>query len=187
MQFVTGTASMLSPDSMTGVARYRQKVFVEKLGWQLRCENGLEYDQFDRDDTIYVVAQNSDGDVIGTARLLPKTRPYLLSEVFSKLLNGLDATCPSDVWELSRFAADNFNLNSTSALGQFSSEIAVELLTNSLSCAARHCAKRVITVSPFCIARLLRKVGFLSHRVGLPVIYSGQPIFACSINCTTVT
>ncbi len=37
---------------MTNVARYRHKVFVERLGWQLRCENALEYDQFDRHDTV---------------------------------------------------------------------------------------------------------------------------------------
>lgn len=171
---------------MDGVARYRNKVFVEKLGWQLRCENGLEYDQFDRDDTVYLVAQDEDGHVIGTARLLPTTRPYLLGEVFSHLLNGLDAPCASDVWELSRFAAVDFNLNSISALGQFSSATAVDLLRESLNCAFAHGAKRVITVSPLGVERLLRQAHFSSHRLGRPVIDNGRAIFACSINCIDV-
>lgn len=50
MQFLSGKPTDLRPNLMNRVARYRHKVFVEKLGWELHCNNGLEYDQFDRDD-----------------------------------------------------------------------------------------------------------------------------------------
>ena len=48
MRFLSGTPSDLRPGLVTDVAHYRHKVFVQKLGWQLQCENALEYDQFDR-------------------------------------------------------------------------------------------------------------------------------------------
>ena len=183
MNIVTGTPADLSSEIMAGVARYRHRVFVEKLGWQLRCENALEYDQFDRDDTVYVVAHNDDQDVIGTARLLPTTRPYLLGEVFPHLLNGTPPPQSSEVWELSRFAAVDFSAQGGSALAQFSSPIAVGLLQASLECAARHGAKRFITVSPLGVERLLRIAGFRAHRLAAPTVVDGNPVFACSISC----
>ncbi len=183
MNIVTGTPADLSLEVMAGVARYRHRVFVEKLGWQLRCENELEYDQFDRDDTVYVVAHNRDHEVVGTARLLPTTRPYLLDEVFPQLLQGLEAPHSPDVWELSRFAAVDFSDQGSSALAQFSSPIAVGLLQACLECAARHGAKRFITVSPLGVERLLRIAGFRAHRLAPPTIVDGNPVFACSISC----
>ena len=185
MNIVTGTLADLSLEIMAGVARYRHRVFVEKLGWQLRCENELEYDQFDRDDTVYVVAHNRDQEVVGTARLLPTTRPYLLDEVFPQLLHGLEPPHSPDVWELSRFAAVDFSVQSSSPLAQFSSPIAVGLLQAALECAARHGAKRFITVSPLGVERLLRIAGFQAHRLAPPVMVDGNPVFACSINCDT--
>jgi acyl homoserine lactone synthase len=183
VNIVTGTPADLSLEIMAGVARYRHRVFVEKLGWQLQCENALEYDQFDRDDTVYVVAHNRGHQVVGTARLLPTTRPYLLDEVFPQLLHGLVPPHSPDVWELSRFAAVDFSVQGSSALAQFSSPVAVGLLQAALECAARHGAKRFITVSPLGVERLLRIAGFQAHRLAPPMMVDGNPVFACSINC----
>ncbi len=181
MRFLSGTPSDLRPGLVTDVAHYRHKVFVQKLGWQLQCENALEYDQFDRDDTVYVVAQNAAEEIVGTARLLPTTRPYLLGEVFPQLLNGLQPPASAEIWELSRFAAVDFNAPATSALGQFSSPVAVDLLRASLESASALGAKQLITVSPLGVERLLRSAGISAHRAGPPMLIDGHPIFACRI------
>lgn len=149
------------------------------LGWELQSSNGMELDQFDRPDTIYVVAQNDAGQVTGCARLLPTDRPYLLGEVFPQLLNGMKPPSSPDIWELSRFAAVDFDDQAVS--GQFSSPIAVELLRKALACATSHGAKRLITVSPLGVERLLRKSGFHAHRAGPPMVIDGHPVFACWI------
>lgn len=184
MEFYSGTASDLQPSLVAGLGRYRHKVFVEKLGWKLQCENslGLEYDQFDRDDTVYVVAQNSIQEIVGTARLLPTTQPYLLGEVFPQLLNGLRAPRSADIWELSRFAATDFSAPSSSALRQFSSPIAIDLLYASFKSASTRGAKRLITVSPPAVERLLRNAGITAHRAGSPMVIDGNPILAYWIN-----
>lgn len=183
MRITSGCSAELRPPLMTRVARYRHRVFVETLGWQLQCRDALEYDQFDRDDTLYVVAQNEDGDVIGTARLLPTTRPYLLAEVFPALLNGAPAPQSPDVWELSRFAAMDFAGTTGSALDQFSSPITMGLLRAASRCAMAQGAQRMVTVSPVGVERLLRRTGFQSHRLGPPMLVQQQPLFACSIRC----
>ena len=117
MRFIAGRSADLPPQLMRGVASYRHSVFVQKLGWQLACEENLEYDQFDRADTVYMVAQNTHGDIIGTARLLPTSSPYLLGDVFPQLLNGLPIPKTDEVWELSRFAAVDFNIFATGRTG----------------------------------------------------------------------
>lgn len=179
MQFTSGTTERLPEILFTRISNYRHKVFVEMLGWELQTRNDMELDQFDRPDTVYVVAQNENGQVAGCARLLSTDRPYLLGEVFPQLLNGMPPPSSPEIWELSRFAAVDFSDRSQS--GQFSSPIAVGLLREAIACAASHGARRIITVSPLGIERLLRKAGFHAHRAGPPMIIDGHPIFACWI------
>jgi acyl homoserine lactone synthase len=165
------------------LASYRHKVFVERLGWQLQAEDGLEFDQFDRPDTVYVIARDDEGHVIGCARLLPTTRPYLLGEVFPELMHDLPVPSSPEIWELSRFAAVDVNGAATmSPLGQFSSPIAVNLLQASIDSAAERGARQLITVSPLGIERLLRKAWFSAHRAGPPLMIGGHPVFACLIS-----
>jgi N-acyl-L-homoserine lactone synthetase len=180
MNIISGTA-----DSLLGtyrqVAAYRHKVFVENLGWDLHAPDGLEQDQFDRPDTVYVVARDDEGEVCGCARLLPTTDPYLLSEVFPQLLNGAVPPNSPEIWELSRFAAVDFNSPNQSPLRQMSSDIAIDLLQAAIDCASKHGAKCLITVSPLGIERLLRNAGFKAHRAGPPIRVDGHLIFASLI------
>lgn len=178
---IAGSPLVLPHDIYRKVGQYRQKVFVETLGWDLQTRDGMELDQFDRPDTLYMVSQDDDGAVNGCARLLPTDRPYLLGEVFPALMNGQPVPCSSDVWELSRFAAVDFNARGGSALAQFSSGIAVQLLRQAIACAAEQGAKKLITVSPIGIERLLRHTGVHAHRAGPPMVIDGHPIFACWI------
>ena len=71
MQVMSGAPEGLPQGLYSKMARYRHKVFVEQLGWGLQTQDGAELDQFDRQDTVYVVAQDDEGHVFGCARLLP--------------------------------------------------------------------------------------------------------------------
>lgn len=181
MQFITGTQDALNPQVVSKMASYRYRVFVEKLGWQLECDEGRELDQFDRQDTVYVVGEDEAGEVVGTARLLPTSRPYLLGEVFPQLMGGAPVPRSPAIWELSRFAAVDFNGSIPGPLGQFSSHLTLELLRATAAVASAHGAQRLITVSPLGIERLLRNTGFMAHRAGPPVMVNGMPILACWI------
>lgn len=186
MQFISGTSANLSDDVIIGMARYRHRVFVEMLRWPLRNQHqGVELDQFDREDTVYVVASDDADEVVGTARLLPTTRSYLLKDLFPQLLHGQPLPSSAAVWELSRFAAVDFNAANTTPIAQVSSPVAVGLLRETLSVAGGLGAERLITVSPLGVERLLRKAGFRAHRAAPPVIIDGHPVFACWIDLGT--
>jgi acyl homoserine lactone synthase len=189
VQYISGTSTSLAAEVLIGLARFRHRVFVEMLGWELQTRDGLELDQFDRADTVYVAARNEHGAVVGIARLLPTTRPYLLRDVFPQLLHEQPLPCTTAVWELSRFAAVDFDSTRTTPVShvsrsaaQVSSPVAVGLLREAMRVASDFGAQRLITVSPLGVERLLRKAGFRAHRAGPPIIVEGHPVFACWID-----
>lgn len=181
MRVISGKSAELSGELLSEVSSYRHKVFIEMLGWELQTQQGVELDQFDRPDTVYVVSHAKNGSINGCARLLPTDRPYLLGEVFPQLLNGQTPPSSPDIWELSRFAAVDFTDQMSFTSGQFSSEIAIGLLRYSIACAAEHGAKGLIAVTALGVERLMRRAGFRSHRAGPPMIVGGHPIVACWI------
>lgn len=182
VDIIAGTKTSLAHDMMTRLARFRYRVFVEMLGWDLPCRAGQELDQFDRPDTMYLVARQQ-GRLVGTARLLPTHRPYLLRELFPQLMPRQALPDDSAIWELSRFTAlDLAQVPVGGASRQFSSPIAVQLLHSVLQLAAEHGVQRLITVSPLGIERLLRRAGFSARRAGPPQVIGGHAIFACWID-----
>jgi N-acyl-L-homoserine lactone synthetase len=183
MHTLSGRSCELSPALETALAVYRQKIFIERLGWPLPSEHGMERDQFDRPDTLYVIARESNGAICGCARLLPTTEPYLLSEVFPELLGGRSPPHAREVWELSRFAAITADpgsmLNATIGSRR--------LLAAAMRSAIAHGAKRLITVSPLGVERLLHRMGVHAHRAAPPLQVEGKIIFACWIEINTQT
>ena len=178
MRVLFGDRETLKPVAVSNLGRYRYKVFVERLKWHLPCEAGHEFDQFDRSDTKHLIALGQGEDIVGCARLLPTTRPYLLESVFPTLLNGHPPPSSPEVWELSRFAAVDFSEDTPSLLKQFSVRAAVELLRISMAC-AKHCgAKKLVTVSPMGVERLLAWAGFSWVRAGHPLRFGDDLVVA---------
>lgn len=173
MQVSYGSAETLSKLDIQHLYAYRYAVFVERLGWQLPgAQNGLEIDQFDRPDTIHVMARNENGQICGCARLLPTTREYLLGEVFPQLMHGAAPPASDDVWELSRFSASDLS-NLASPVW-----ICREVMASTVSCAMEVGAKRLIAVTSRGVERILSRLGINWQRIGQPMRIDGQAIFA---------
>src|SRR5688572_18094837 len=99
-----GSRMDLGISTLNLMHKFRHEVFVKRLGWHLAEEDGHETDQYDGEHAKYVVVADASGRVIGSARLLPTTQPYMLPDLFPQLLGGNPAPHDSKVWELSRFA-----------------------------------------------------------------------------------
>ncbi|MET0081644.1 MAG: acyl-homoserine-lactone synthase [Sedimenticola sp.] len=181
MVIVSGTQDELPQGLYSDVSKYRYEVFIDRLGWELETQGRVEQDQFDRTDAVYVVMKDDEGNVSGCARLLPTTKPYLLGEVFPQLLNGLAPPRSPEVWELSRFTVMDVQGNKPSRYGMQPSSKARDLLNASIATAVSHCAKRLVTVSPIGIERLLHAMDVHAHRAGPPMVVDGHPLFACWI------
>jgi acyl-homoserine lactone synthase len=68
--------------------RLRHKIFVEEMGWlALARPDGREIDEFDDDHAVHLLAL-ADDELVGYSRLLPTTRPYVLSTHLPGLCEG---------------------------------------------------------------------------------------------------
>jgi acyl homoserine lactone synthase len=185
-----GSARALQREEINSLFTYRHAVFVEHLKWDLpNAKDGLEIDEFDRHDTIYVTARNADNALCGCARLLPTVRPYLLNSVFPELMRAELIPRSSDVWEISRFCSVDLGGATDSRSRQVDAAGCKKILAGTVACAIEAGAKRLIGVSVLGIERILLRLGVDAHRAGPPMRIRGHTVFAfwLEINAKTLS
>lgn len=85
--------------------RVRHEVYIGERRWVgLQNRNGLEYDQYDDDSTIYLLAIENDR-VVGGSRFYPTTKPHLLSELCPQLAEIKGIPRGPDIFEWTRIYA----------------------------------------------------------------------------------
>jgi len=90
---ITSANSAQNIDLMEQAFRLRHRIFVEEMGWSaVAREDRREIDEFDDEHAVHLLAVEED-DVVGYSRLLPTTRPYVLSTHLPQLCKG---TPPAD-------------------------------------------------------------------------------------------
>ena len=81
----------------------RKSIFVDLLRWDVPVLDGrFELDQFDDGRATYLIVADEQGDHLGSARLLPTTRPHILGSLFLDLCAAPPPTGPQ-VYEITRF------------------------------------------------------------------------------------
>ncbi|MDP9423636.1 MAG: autoinducer synthase [Pseudomonadota bacterium] len=81
----------------------RKQVFVDLLKWDVPVLDGrYEIDQFDDEHAIYLIVADQAGRHLGSARLLPTSRPHILDSLFPSLCAGEPPRSP-DCFEITRF------------------------------------------------------------------------------------
>jgi acyl homoserine lactone synthase len=151
---------------LEGMFKLRHEVFKERLDWEVGSQNGRERDMFDDLDPVYIVCED-EGDVLGTWRLLPTTKPYMLKDVFPELLYGMPAPEAPDVWEISRFAVSKRVVGNDS-LGTIK-KVTNLLLEQLFTFAARRDIRQIVAVADVRFERILKRSGLLTHRYGPPL------------------
>src|SRR5256885_15204755 len=82
---ITSANRGLYGDELQEHFRIRHAIYVGERGWKaLERADGLEKDQFDTGDAIYILGIEG-GRVVGGSRLVPTIKPHLLSEIFPYL------------------------------------------------------------------------------------------------------
>lgn len=84
----------------------RKSVFVDLLKWDVPVIAGrYEVDQFDNEHASYLVLATYDGAHLGSARLLPTTRPHILDSLYPDLCENAVPTGET-TFEITRFCLD---------------------------------------------------------------------------------
>jgi acyl homoserine lactone synthase len=85
--------------------RLRYKMFVERQKWAVPTYGQIEYDEFDTPAATYILTVDDQYRALGTARLIPTTRPYMIKSLWPNLIDAKVPHCDS-IWEASRFGCD---------------------------------------------------------------------------------
>jgi acyl homoserine lactone synthase len=166
---VRGGSIFMSTADTERMHRLRFRMFRERLGWDVACEDGQEKDSFDALQPLYVLAKEG-ASVVGCWRLLPTTGPNMLRDTFPELLGGACAPEGERIWELSRFAVDT---SSASTHGSFGlSIVPIVMMRDAVIYARSQGVETFVTVTTVAIERLLRQIGLKPRRLG-PVLDIG--------------
>ena len=153
-----------SNHSLKDMFYLRQKVFKERLGWDVTCVDGKERDEFDELNPVYMLSRNHCNQIEGCWRLLPTQGPYMLKDVFPQLLRGEEIPADEHIWELSRLAVhtrtDHYRLRSNL------NEVTLDMFRSVYDFAVSNKINRYVVVTSSAIERLLRQIGIPTRRFG---------------------
>ena len=174
----------LGHQAAVGMYRLRHEVFHDRLGWEVTSDNGMEHDEFDRANPVYVLVRGDEDEMLGCWRLLPTTGPNMLKDIFPQLLHGQPAPESSTVWEISRFAVATEHCE---GVGFGFSEVPLHMMRASVRFAQHNGISRYVAVTSVAVERMLRKVGVNISRFGPPIKIGRVLTVACSIEIDEIT
>lgn len=150
--------------------RQRHEVFVDGLGWrELRRPDGLDVDEYDTDDTVYLLALNDEGEVVGSTRMNPTWSRHQLEDggALRQRFSHMEPPRGPTVWEGSRLVSGFPE--------RYGKDHARATLSVLMAGVQEFCVRRGVTlgVSIFetrAVARL-QAGGWETEPLGLPVRY----------------
>lgn len=99
-------ASTAQGATLRAMFEARKRVFVDLLKWDVPVIGGTwELDTFDDGEATYLVLTDDRDRHLASARLLPTTRPHILSSLFPELVDGRIPE-GTDTYEITRFCLD---------------------------------------------------------------------------------
>lgn len=103
LRYLYGTDLEAYPALRDSMFRDRAIQFHDRLKWDVEVDrDGLERDQYDADNPLYVIWQRSDGRHGGSMRLMPTTGPCMVNDHCTHVTDGV-TICSPLIWECTRF------------------------------------------------------------------------------------
>jgi acyl-homoserine lactone synthase len=153
--------------------RLRHEVFVEESKWEeLRKPDGREIDQFDDGRALHMLYIR-DGVVLGYQRMLPTTRPHLLSEVLPDLCE-VERPVGPEVWEWTRYCVSRPHRERGRALSPIANALLSGIAEWGLSTGV---STIIIEMDPIWLLRLVQ-LYFRVTPLGLPRRYGPSDVVA---------
>ncbi len=154
--------------------RHRKQVFVDFLKWDVPVIDGkFEIDQFDNEDAVYLMVTDPETRAhMGSVRLIPTTRPHLMSELFPFLCEG-GPPQSEDVWEITRLC--------TAPKVADPSVVRRHLCTALMEFGLHYGIRRYVSVTHMAFLPQVLSVGWQCEPLGLPQTVNGEEIGALAI------
>ena len=159
----------------------RKQVFVDLLKWDVPVLDGrYEVDQFDDEHATYLIVAGPSGEHLGSARLLPTSRPHILDALFPSLCAG-EPPRSRDCFEITRFCLGR-NQNASQRLdtrNRLVSAIARYALENGIG--------TYTGVAELPWLQQILAFGWRCRPLGLPLVIDGRTLGALRIDIDSET
>jgi len=113
---VVGATNPNCREMLAKMFRQRYDVFIKEKGWDLKSYNGLEFDDYDTAETVYLMQFDGRDNIIASMRMNPTDGPYMLADIFAEVCE-VPIPRGRDVWELTRGALSK-NLRKSGTWGR---------------------------------------------------------------------
>jgi acyl-homoserine lactone synthase len=160
--------------------RIRHRIYIEDLKWPglTPRADGREYDQFDFDETVYLLGLD-EGRVVGGLRLVPTTGPHLIADVFSRFASERGVPRSIDIAEWTRIfvVPERREEHSASKVGSVVIASMIDYgLQEGLSAIS-------VVMNTFWLPKFLR-YGWRVRPLGLPDVHEDEWLVAVQIDVT---
>ncbi len=176
VHIVTPENESLYKVQMDHAYRLRHRVFLEQQGLcTLTDPDGRSLDEFDNKNAVHMLYIDQ-GKVLGYQRLLPTTRPHLLSDVIPELCVG-EPPVGAHIWEMSQHCIAPDYRAGGSSTSSIANILGLALVEWGLECGV---TRFVIEIEPIGILPLVQ-LGFQPVPLGLPCKIGGRDIIAVMV------
>jgi acyl homoserine lactone synthase len=157
--------------------RMRARVFKERLRWDVAVKDGIERDQYDDMDPLYVMSiDDRSGLLRGAVRILPTTGRHMMADIFNDFFDEPVLVQSPQIWECTRFAIHP-DLEAT--LTPTGLDVATsELLLGVCDAALASGVTQILGVSEVPMLRIYRRSGWAPEIVGRSARPGTVAIFA---------
>lgn len=182
---VIQTGQFGKTNSIIEMHKVRKFIFKDRMGWDVDInEGGLEIDDYDLPETVYILARDDRNRVSGVWRMLPSASPSMIRNIWPEFLNSFDMPVHESAWEVSRFGVYT-DTSSTRENIKTSNRITAELILGLLTVCQLTGISDIYTMYNLQIAKSVGKIGFFAEATSNEICIEGKASVAGRIRTDT--
>lgn len=160
--------------SIIEMHKVRKLIFKDRMGWDIDItKDGLEIDDYDLPETVYILARDNKGRLSGVWRMLPSNAPSMIRNIWPEFLDSFDMPISNTAWEVSRFGVYTYEDAPKDNI-RASNSITAELILALLNICKLTGIENIYTMYNLQIAKSVGKIGFYAEETSDPKNVEGN-------------
>jgi N-acyl-L-homoserine lactone synthetase len=161
--------------SLIEMHRVRKFIFKDRMQWNVDItQDGLEIDDYDLPETVYLLARNTQNNISGVWRILSSESPSMIRNIWPEFLNDFHYPINNRVWEASRFGVFGYEDGSREHIRQVN-QITATLICGLIQACILADISHIYTLYNPQVGRSVRKIGFIPEKVSQELLVDGKP------------
>ncbi len=161
-------------ESLIEMHRVRKFIFKDRMGWDIDISSeGLEVDNYDLPETIYILARDEKNRVSGVWRMLPTTSPSMIRDIWPDFLEDFEMPSASSAWEVSRFGVYSYS-NDIRASAKSGQNMTALLISGLVTVCNLVGIQDIFTMYEPKVGRAVSRTGFVASDVSQELLVNGN-------------